>query len=92
MLILCAQVYPFVKQLKSWIKREKRRMNGGKNRAGRDGMASKHNGSEASTLEPKLSEATQQSAKPEAVKPLEPGQSWINFKFQYEDIMKHLVS
>ena len=81
-----------MKQLKAWIKREKRRMNGGKNRAAKDGLTVKHNGSEASSMERKMSEANQQTAKPELPKTLEPGQSWINFKFQYEDILKHLVS
>ena len=67
-------------------------MNGGKNKAGRDATAPKQNGSEDLAKEQKLSEAPQRLAKPEVVKSVEPGQSWINFKFQYEDIMKHLVS
>ncbi len=84
------QVYPFVRQLKAWIKREKRRMNGSKGRAVRDNVAAKHNGSEAAMS--KVSEPVPQAARPQLAKALEPGQSWINFKFQYEDIMKHLVS
>ena len=91
MAIASLQVYPFVKQLKAWIKREKRRLNGS-NRT-------RHSkGSNSSSKPPSSEQAgnhvlhhstTAMETRSVALK--EPGQQWLNFKFCREDILKHLI-
>ena len=83
------QVTPFVRQLKAWIKKEKRRSGNGKPRTTKiSGSVHNLNGTEPFTPEHKALQAEIA----QAGKPLEPGQSWINFKFCHEEILKHLLS
>ena len=85
------QVYPFVRQLKAWIKKEKRKANGSsKNRAVKNSQSLKgvSNGGPSADRTSAQGVAKQ----PTEAKHVEPGQSWIHFKFCHKEILKHLVT
>lgn len=93
--MLLLQVYPFVKKLRAWIRKEKGRLNGGKaGRGGHKNGVARHNGNTGSSSpEDEIQKSSLTDSAPlEQKKSPEPGQTWINFKFCHDDIMKHLVS
>jgi hypothetical protein len=87
------QVYPFVRQLRLWIKRNKRRAEK------KPRVRQRGNGRQAGTLPPsggdQPSAVEEGAVQPEtthvAAEPV-PGQSWTKFRFRHDEIVQHLLT